>query len=62
MRFLVEHLVRVAALHEVNKMSGENLAIVFGPTMLHPGADRAAVANPAEIMAQGQHTLLTLMT
>ena len=46
--FLIEHLVRVAALDGQNKMSLHNLATVFGPTMLHAGPGRG---NPAELLA-----------
>ncbi|XP_036097002.1 GEM-interacting protein isoform X2 [Molossus molossus] len=36
LRHLVAHLFRVAAQYEENKMSANNLGIVFGPTLLRP--------------------------
>lgn len=38
--FLIEHMVRVSQYEQQNKMSLHNLATVFGPTMLHAGAER----------------------
>lgn len=40
--FLIEHMVRVAQFEQQNKMSLHNLATVFGPTILHSGAERDA--------------------
>nr|XP_058148759.1 LOW QUALITY PROTEIN: GEM-interacting protein [Dasypus novemcinctus] len=39
LRHLVAHLFRVAARLEENKMSANNLGIVFGPTLLRPPGD-----------------------
>lgn len=55
--FLIEHLVRVAALEVQNKMSLHNLATVFGPTMLHAGPGRGREAellanSTSDVMAQ----------
>ena len=55
--FLIEHLVRVAALEAHNKMSLHNLATVFGPTMLHAGPGRGRQAevlasSTSDVMAQ----------
>ena len=55
--FLIEHLVRVAALEGQNKMSLHNLATVFGPTMLHAGPTRGREAellanSTSDVMAQ----------
>ncbi|XP_010135585.1 PREDICTED: GEM-interacting protein, partial [Buceros rhinoceros silvestris] len=38
LRHLVAHLYRVAERYEENKMSPNNLGIVFGPTLMRPGA------------------------
>ncbi|NXP06544.1 GMIP protein, partial [Thinocorus orbignyianus] len=38
LRHLVAHLYRVAGNYEENKMSPNNLGIVFGPTLLRPGS------------------------
>ncbi|XP_008933434.1 PREDICTED: GEM-interacting protein-like, partial [Merops nubicus] len=38
LRHLIAHLYRVAEKYEENKMSPNNLGIVFGPTLLRPGA------------------------
>ena len=56
--FLIEHLVRVAALEGQNKMSLHNLATVFGPTMLHAGSERdkkgaeLLTTSTVDVMAQ----------
>ncbi|XP_069915173.1 GEM-interacting protein isoform X2 [Oryctolagus cuniculus] len=48
LRHLVAHLFRVAAHCEENRMSANNLGIVFGPTLLRPAEDpRVAGASPA---------------
>uniref|UniRef100_G1T393 GEM interacting protein n=1 Tax=Oryctolagus cuniculus TaxID=9986 RepID=G1T393_RABIT len=48
LRHLVAHLFRVAAHCEENRMSANNLGIVFGPTLLRPAEDpRTAGASPA---------------
>ena len=36
-RYMLHHIVKVAALGKQNKMNEENLAVVFGPSLLHPG-------------------------
>ncbi|XP_007943682.1 GEM-interacting protein [Orycteropus afer afer] len=47
LRHLVAHLFRVAAQFEENKMSANNLGIVFGPTLLRlPGSPGAAGTGP----------------
>ncbi|NWW92713.1 GMIP protein, partial [Rhynochetos jubatus] len=38
LRHLVAHLYRVAEKYEENKMSPNNLGIVFGPTLIRPGS------------------------
>ncbi|XP_064899944.1 GEM-interacting protein [Columba livia] len=38
LRHLIAHLYRVAEKYEENKMSPNNLGIVFGPTLLRPGS------------------------
>ncbi|NXW89417.1 GMIP protein, partial [Alopecoenas beccarii] len=38
LRHLIAHLYRVAERYEENKMSPNNLGIVFGPTLIRPGA------------------------
>ncbi|NWX02357.1 GMIP protein, partial [Caloenas nicobarica] len=38
LRHLIAHLYRVAEKYEENKMSPNNLGIVFGPTLIRPGA------------------------
>ncbi|XP_008154567.2 GEM-interacting protein [Eptesicus fuscus] len=45
LRHLVAHLFRVAAQFEENKMSANNLGIVFGPTLLRPPDDPGAAAT-----------------
>ena len=37
LRFLIEHLVRITDLQIQNKMTPENVATVFGPTLIHSG-------------------------
>ncbi|XP_036306368.1 GEM-interacting protein isoform X2 [Pipistrellus kuhlii] len=44
LRHLVAHLFRVAAQFEENKMSANNLGIVFGPTLLRPPDNPGAAA------------------
>lgn len=39
LKFLMEHLRRVAAENSVNKMEARNLAIVFGPTLVRSADD-----------------------
>ncbi|KAM6216861.1 LOW QUALITY PROTEIN: GEM-interacting protein [Rhynchocyon petersi] len=48
LRHLVAHLFRVAAQSEENKMSANNLGIVFGPTLLRP-PDSSGVAGPGPV-------------
>ncbi|XP_015283244.1 PREDICTED: GEM-interacting protein isoform X1 [Gekko japonicus] len=36
LRHLIAHLYRVAERYEENKMSANNLGIIFGPTLIHP--------------------------
>ncbi|XP_015413252.1 PREDICTED: GEM-interacting protein isoform X1 [Myotis davidii] len=45
LRHMVAHLFRVAAQFEENKMSANNLGIVFGPTLLRPPDDPGAAAT-----------------
>ncbi|XP_074117155.1 GEM-interacting protein isoform X4 [Sminthopsis crassicaudata] len=47
LRHLVAHLFRVASRFEENKMSANNLGIVFGPTLLRPPKDQGGIStNP----------------
>ncbi|XP_074059413.1 GEM-interacting protein isoform X2 [Macrotis lagotis] len=47
LRHLVAHLFRVASRFEENKMSANNLGIVFGPTLLRPPKGQGGVStNP----------------
>eukprot|EP01136_Pigoraptor_vietnamica_P013882 Opistho-1_new@55392 len=46
-KFIFEHLRRVADHGDVNKMHANNLAIVFGPTLLRP-----MVATPASLIQE----------
>nr|XP_045010250.1 GEM-interacting protein isoform X2 [Jaculus jaculus] len=56
LRHLVAHLFRVAARFEENKMSANNLGIVFGPTLLRPPDDpRAASPSPATCLLDTGH-------
>ncbi|XP_008822685.1 GEM-interacting protein isoform X2 [Nannospalax galili] len=56
LRHLVAHLFRVAARFEENKMSANNLGIVFGPTLLRPpDGPRAAGASPAACLLDSGH-------
>jgi hypothetical protein len=51
LRFLIQFLSQVAALSDVNKMSADNLAIVFAPNILkYPSI--ADEGNPSKIMAK----------
>ncbi len=36
LKFLCQHLSRIAEASHVNRMSARNLSIVFGPTLLRP--------------------------
>ncbi|KAM4888196.1 GEM-interacting protein [Thomomys bottae] len=47
LRHLVAHLFRVAAQFEENKMSANNLGIVFGPTLLRPPDSLRAMGTGA---------------
>ncbi|XP_008567967.1 PREDICTED: GEM-interacting protein isoform X1 [Galeopterus variegatus] len=56
LRHLVAHLFRVAAQFEENKMSANNLGIVFGPTLLRPPCGPgAAGANPVSCLLDSGH-------
>ena len=37
---LLHHLAKVASLEQQNKMSVRNLALVFGPMLVHPSTDK----------------------
>ncbi|XP_076037677.1 rho GTPase activating protein at 1A [Oratosquilla oratoria] len=50
--YLLEHLVKVHQQETLNKMSLHNLATVFGPTMLRPGA-KAPNQTPKDLLAAG---------
>lgn len=50
--YLLEHLVKVHQMEHQNKMSLHNLATVFGPTLIRPGA-KAGNPSPAEQLAAG---------
>lgn len=50
--YLLEHLVKVHEMEHYNKMSLHNLATVFGPTLLRPGA-KPGNPSPAEKLAAG---------
>ncbi|XP_026633508.1 GEM-interacting protein isoform X2 [Microtus ochrogaster] len=55
-RHLVAHLFRVAAHFEENKMSANNLGIVFGPTLLRPpDGPRAPGVSPAACLLDSSH-------
>ncbi|XP_051025745.1 GEM-interacting protein [Acomys russatus] len=56
LRHLVAHLFRVAARFEENKMSANNLGIVFGPTLLRPpDGPRAAGPSPVACLLDSGH-------
>ncbi|EAW84843.1 GEM interacting protein, isoform CRA_e, partial [Homo sapiens] len=56
LRHLVAHLFRVAARFMENKMSANNLGIVFGPTLLRPpDGPRAASAIPVTCLLDSGH-------
>ncbi|XP_017356880.1 GEM-interacting protein isoform X2 [Cebus imitator] len=56
LRHLVAHLFRVAARFMENKMSANNLGIVFGPTLLRPpDGPRAAGAIPVSCLLDSGH-------
>lgn len=56
LRHLVAHLFRVAARFEENKMSANNLGIVFGPTLLRPpDGPRATGASPVACLLDSGH-------
>lgn len=56
LRHLVAHLFRVAARFMENKMSANNLGIVFGPTLLRPlDNPRAAGAIPVTCLLDSGH-------
>ncbi|XP_008047606.1 GEM-interacting protein [Carlito syrichta] len=56
LRHLVAHLFRVAARFEENKMSANNLGIVFGPTLLQaPDCPRAAGTLPVTCLLDSGH-------
>ncbi|KAG7160618.1 Active breakpoint cluster region-related protein-like [Homarus americanus] len=50
--YLLEHLVKIHEMEHLNKMSLHNLATVFGPTLLRPGA-KPGNPSPAEKLAAG---------
>ncbi|XP_033098670.1 active breakpoint cluster region-related protein-like isoform X2 [Anneissia japonica] len=45
---LFNHIKRVSERQKVNKMSLQNMATVFGPTLLGPGAHKPAPGNPLQ--------------
>ncbi|XP_013362728.1 PREDICTED: GEM-interacting protein isoform X2 [Chinchilla lanigera] len=56
LRHLVAHLFRVAMQFEENKMSANNLGIVFGPTLLRPpDGPRAPGASPVACLLDSGH-------
>ncbi|XP_058419878.1 LOW QUALITY PROTEIN: GEM-interacting protein [Diceros bicornis minor] len=56
LRHLVAHLFRVAAQFEENKMSANNLGIVFGPTLLRPPDGPGVVgAGPVTCLLDSGH-------
>ncbi|XP_066963867.1 active breakpoint cluster region-related protein isoform X2 [Macrobrachium rosenbergii] len=50
--YLLEHLVKIHHTENMNKMSLHNLATVFGPTLIRPGA-KTGNPSPAEQLAAG---------
>ena len=55
-KVLTMHLARVTQMEKQNKMSVENVAKIFGPTMLHYGKDlgRTTTLKPNDIVVQGK--------
>ncbi|XP_036411375.1 beta-chimaerin isoform X1 [Megalops cyprinoides] len=51
LRFLMAHLRRVTAFQKENLMSAENLAVVFGPTLLRP-PDQSTLASLSDMRQQ----------
>lgn len=52
--FMIEHLARVAKNSAVNKMSINNLATIFGPTLLHPAMKETDI-DPMLQMVRAAH-------
>lgn len=44
LKFLLQHLLKVTEYHKQNRMQVQNLAIVFGPTLLRPEEESANIA------------------
>lgn len=56
---VIEHLVKVSKHESENKMSLNNLATIFGPTLLHPAVKEESKVSPAMMMMQGAQDVFT---
>ncbi|XP_071180884.1 active breakpoint cluster region-related protein-like isoform X1 [Mytilus edulis] len=56
---VIEHLVKVSKHESENKMSLNNLATIFGPTLLHPAVKDDSKVSPAMMMMQGAQDVFT---
>ncbi|KAL3856236.1 hypothetical protein ACJMK2_011013 [Sinanodonta woodiana] len=55
---MIEHLVGVAKMEKENKMSLNNLATIFGPTLLHPAVRESAMISMDQIASVTQQAIL----
>lgn len=60
--FLIDHLMKVAQNEVENKMSLQNLATVFGPTLLRPAAKVAETQTMEELFSSGTRDAMTQTT
>lgn len=58
LKVLLSHLAKVAAASTQNKMSAENIARIFAPTLLCAASPQASNPSPIPVSAQTDHQLL----
>lgn len=58
--FLIEHLTNVNNYENYNKMSLNNLATVFGPTMIYPGNNSSNLSSNSGPVNSDQFTAGTI--
>jgi len=59
--FLMKHLKRISELSDINKMATNNLAIVFGPTLIARTTDKDAVTTTIMADMSNQNRLIDII-
>ncbi|NXW63847.1 RHG15 protein, partial [Eurystomus gularis] len=58
LRYLLAHLCRVTEHVDVNRMTRQNIGIVFGPTLLRPEREPGSLATGMDLQNQAVELLL----